>query len=193
MYELDGIALSSVTQVIEDSIPFNAYGRDIKAAARFGNILHETIHLYDMGELKKHDPVLDPWIEAWKKFLADHPHLKLIHSEHRMADAWLGYAGTADKIYEDTKRKRFVYVDLKSGAYSPKWGLQIAAYEELYLHEISLKSRLNQSIAVNSQRIAVKLEEGDYKPYEFKGGHLKYFNIFRSMLNVYNWKKEYKL
>jgi len=181
-YLWEGQKVPSVTQVIEDACPFPWHDANVERAAEFGRVLHKTTQLHDLGELDTYDPALGPWMKAWKRYLMD----------------------------LENRRHGLLVVDIKSGAFSKSWYPQMAAYENLYREaekscEPIIEKRYYSKIygyagtvdriyqpkmKRGTEREAVQLlKTGDYKIYASPNTWQADFNVFVSMLNVYNWKK----
>jgi len=185
-YKWNGKSRGGVTSVIGESCPFVAYNKEAAdRAARFGSILHRTTELKDKGILDTYDKQLDPWLKAWEKFKLDYlPDLKGL-----------------------------LFVDIKSGAFTPKWYLQLAAYSKLvdpktitktvfegqyYSEKYEYAGTIDRIYKGKPSRkvatLCVQLMgTGEYKAYTSKDTIETDFYTFLSMLNAWKWKKENKL
>lgn len=127
-YWMDGIRVPSVTQVIA-SMGQKQYGYS-EGARRLGQYVHETIDLWEKGELDMGslDPILIPYLGRWESFrelsgyrsrgteiILFHPHLH--------------YAGKIDGL--GWMGKSSSLLDLKTGAEAEWHIIQAAAYFEL--------------------------------------------------------------
>ncbi|MEN6440510.1 MAG: hypothetical protein ABFD97_18200, partial [Syntrophobacter sp.] len=169
-YRVNGRPIPSVTGILRaenfiDTAFFTDYGRER------GKLAHLAIHLLDMGELDEEslDPVLSPFVEAWKRFRAD-TGVEIIESEQPIVDPLRRYAGTPDKIamlYGKT-----TVLDVKTGTVSPWVRLQLCAYCEakgIY------------------RRAAVQLnDDGTYKMHTYTDR--QDFGVWNATLAVYWWK-----
>lgn len=182
-YAINGRPIPSVTQVIEESCPFGWHGEVVDRAARFGQALHKTCELLETGKLGSYDPLLEPWLAGWNRFLADLPAMI---------------------------EKASILADIKSGVFSPKWYVQMAAYENLNTVNVNRGASIPQIEARlysekfgyagtldrfypgqgrKIRRVAIQLSaRGDYKLFESKEPFQSEFNAFVSMVNVWKWK-----
>ena len=185
-YEVDGKVRRSVTQVIEGVCPFRGKGETVELAADFGHALHLALAFLDRGTLDQYDPQLEPWIEGWRRFLADLPAL--------------------------SEKYCRVLVDIKSGHVSPTWPIQLAGYEigsadwvgtETIVERMFYNERFDFAGTVDrvyfgqgrkDRRFCVQLTgSGDWKKHESKEPIEMEKNIFLSMLNVERWKRNHNL
>lgn len=171
VYTFDGRWIPSVTEILKsegfiDTAFFTDYGRER------GKLAHLAIHLYDEGELDEEslDPVLSPFVEAWKRFRAD-TGVEIIESEQPIVDPLRRYAGTPDKIVLlDGKQ---TVLDLKTGVISPWVRLQLCAYCEA---------------KTIYRRAAVQLnDDGTYKMHTYTDR--QDFGVWNATLAVYHWKR----
>lgn len=170
-YTVDSRPVPSVTEILKaegfiDVSHYQEYGRNR------GKLAHLAIHLYDTGELDEEslDPVLGPYLEAWKLFRAD-TDMKIIESETPIVDPLKRYAGTPDKVVLlDGKQ---TIIDMKTGTVSPWTRLQLCAYCE---------------VKGIYRRVAVQLnEDGTYKIFAYSDR--QDFAIWNATLAVYWWKR----
>jgi hypothetical protein len=132
-YNLDGVIVPSVSQVIAD----NRLGPDfsrvdpvtLEQARQLGTAIHAALHYSDEGTLDEAtlDSRVAPYVEAWQRFL-DERKVTLVEMEQRFADRLLQFAGTVDRIAVVDGRP--VVIDLKSGTCEGV-GYQTAAYAHL--------------------------------------------------------------
>lgn len=130
-YRIGSRVLPSVTQILGLLQDFSGVPSDVLERAReFGSHVHAAVDLDNRGELDEDslDPALRPYLEAWRKFLADTGAV-VAASELRLADPVLGYAGTLDTLL--VIRSRHVLVDVKTGVVPRIVGPQLAAYDHL--------------------------------------------------------------
>lgn len=171
-YRLEGKVIPSVTQILTsegfiDGSWFTEYSRDR------GTKVHRAIELYDDGDLDEErlDPVLRPYLEAWKRFKA-HASVSVLRSEIQLASEAYQFAGTVDKTALLGGMK--AVLDIKTGEVQPWTGLQLAAYQLL--------------LAETMPRIAVQLKaDGNYMLHEFKDRADR--NVFLAALTVHQWKR----
>ena len=96
-----------------------------------GQYVHSAVALYAIGELDEAslDPALVPYFDGYLKFLTD-TGVAIEHSEKRVADPALGYAGTLDLIvrWPETRYEKRTLIDAKTGSFPPMAAAQTAAY-----------------------------------------------------------------
>lgn len=146
---------------------FTEYGRDR------GSYVHKARHLYDMDELDEEslDPVLVPYLEAWKKFRRDSGFVP-VESEIRLYSEMYQFTGKPDVV--GLLNGSPAIVDCKSGTIEPWVALQLAGYEILK--------------GTPHKRIAVRLKpDGNYSVKEFT--NRQHRQIFLAALAIHNWKK----
>lgn len=133
-YTLDGRKLPGVTTVLKPISSAHYAGVDpavMEAAAVLGRAVHRMIEL-DVArdlDLETMHPVLMPYHRGWRNFLATSG-LQVLLSEHKLASARMGYAGTFDMFGKlnhvnaliDAKRVALV---------APSTGPQTFAYGQL--------------------------------------------------------------
>ena len=140
-----------------------------------GSYIHQAIHLYDIGDLDEEnlDPVLVPYLEAWKRFLKESK-FEVIESEVRLTNDILRLTGKPDKV--GLLNGKPTILDNKSGAIAPWTSLQLSFYELLK--------------GFPYKRVAVRLKpDGKYSLKEFKERADR--GTVLSILNVYYWKKNH--
>jgi hypothetical protein len=130
-YRLHGVRLPSVTQIIADAglygdtAYFTDYSRDR------GSFIHEAIEYHLSGELDEEtlDPVIVPYLDAWKKFQAEANYVS-DSCEERLASDVYHFAGTIDHIGH--LGGHFSIIDVKTSVVaSAAEQIQTAAYELL--------------------------------------------------------------
>ncbi len=173
-YWLGVCQLPSVTKIIADcglygdaSAYFTDYSRNR------GLYVHLAIKYHIDGTLDDStiDPVILPYLNAWKKFEGDTGFISEI-TEEPMASEAFSFAGTPDHI---GKLNGFMAcVDVKTGVtVFPAEQIQLAAYEILYGKPL--------------KRVSLHLSnEGKYKITEHKDRQDR--GIFLACLSLYHWK-----
>jgi hypothetical protein len=172
---LHGVSLPSVTQIIADAglygntSYFTDYSRDR------GSFVHKAIEYHLSGELSEEtlDPVIVPYLDAWKKFQSEANYISNL-CEERLASNVYRFAGTIDHIgYLDG---HFCIIDVKTSVVaSAATGIQLAGYE------ILLSAR-------GARRFALHLQDnGNYKLIEYKDRNDR--NIFLAALALWIWKQ----
>jgi hypothetical protein len=182
-YQLNGIIIPSVTQILEDvgisdfsGIPFD----NLEYARIRGTLVHKATALDDEGDLDEDslDPVIIPYVMGWRKFKEEFAFVP-IQIERMIYHPTYGYCGTLDRtgnIEEDYEKE--ILLDIKSGTvYIESVGPQTAAYEEALRHEIGGKKR---------RRFAVKLmDTGEFKLIPCT--NTLDFEVFKNAVSVVNW------
>ncbi len=181
-YYWNDIEIPSVTTIIESLTDFFVIPAHVlKAAAERGTAVHLATELYDLDDLdeKTLDPILIPYLEAWKKFLADtgfvseHIELRVYHDKYR-------YAGTLDRAGLMGKKK--VLLDIKSGTVTgPQFDVQTSAYYE---------ATKAMGIGDYKYRYDVQLKpDGTYRLHPHTDRMS--FSVFLSCLQIYNWRMKW--
>jgi len=187
-YYVGGERLLNVTQVLAELGMVDTRFFTEEARLR-GQAVHLACQYDDEGVLNEDDldPVLAPYLEAWRRFVADYEfEAELI--EKRLWSAAYRYAGTVDRvgkarIANNGADKRRVAIDLKTGAALPAYPLQLAGYVNLLDEPTSYL------------RLKVELKPtGKYKVWEYPiTTYARDLNVFLSGVGVLQWKKENKL
>lgn len=162
----------SVTEILKSEGFIDTQWFDDYSRTR-GSYIHLAIHLYDTGDLDEEnlDPVIAPYLEAWKKFLAESK-FEDIDSEVRLYSETYRLTGMPDKV--GLLNGKPTILDNKSGAIAPWTALQLAFYELLS--------------GSPHKRVAVQLKNnGTYSLKEFKDRQDR--GTVLSILNVYHWKQ----
>lgn len=137
-YVLDGQPIPSVTQVLTENglrEAFLTVRPDVLERARQRGIAaHAAAHYYDEGDLDEStvDPVVAPYLEAWKAFRAERK-VEVLALEQRVADPIWRFAGTIDRILRVPGVRGEIIADIKTGDASGV-AYQTAAYEMLAAH-----------------------------------------------------------
>lgn len=150
-----------------------------------GRYVHTACHYYDTGELDEEslDPVLIPYLDGWKKFVAD-TRVTILQAEERIDNERLGLTGRPDRVV-DWPGVGYAVIDIKSGSLSDWTAIQLAAYKLLLV-----ESRYNREWVKNLKRFAVNLPgDGTYKVKEYKDRADE--GIFLAALAIHNWKKNH--
>ena len=146
-------------------------------AALRGTYVHEATALFDRNQLNEStlDPALVPYMEAYKKFLADTRFEPVLIEEALYSEVYK-FSGTMDRT--GNLNNRYILLDIKTGAV-PKWiTWQTAAYQHLV-------SQIGQV----HERYSLQLkEDGTYRLSEPITDPM-HWHEFLAMLTVYNCKK----
>jgi hypothetical protein len=136
-YDLDGVRVPSVTQVLQRSgiINFDGIPEPILEAARVrGTIVHSALHYYNDrdldGESFRSDfPTYAGYLDAWETFCRQR-HYEPILNEHRVASRRHKVAGTIDSL--GLLDGKAVLLDFATGRpHDVAKNLQTAAYHGL--------------------------------------------------------------
>jgi hypothetical protein len=173
-YFLDGKEYPSVTTILKHFglSDLSMVNKTIlEESAEFGKNFHATAALYEEGSLGAYSPEFEPWLNGWKKFLAEiKPEVVAI--EIPMVSKVWGFSGTPDRIYK-IKGKMGIW-DIKTGHEMKANKYQTAGYAILAEENLGLKIKERGTICV--------LEDG-YKLYEHK--NLSDVARFQILINTY--------
>lgn len=172
IYRMKGRVIPGVTDPMANVLGINPYWTD--AGRDFGTKMHLAIALCAQKDLDYAtlDERLKPRVDAYEKFCLDFQFVPDV-IEQMFYSVSPEFCGTPDQA----KIGQLV-VDFKKGKHLPEHALQLAAYAHLlgnsYLYE----------------RIGVELRaDGKYSITPYKKQDIRSdFNIFISILNVYNWR-----
>lgn len=186
VYTRNGIILPSVTTIMKpltQSI-YDAIPSDVLAnAAQRGTSIHRAVEFYEQYGWDKVDTLISGYVEAWKKFRADHPTFEIVASEQRGYHPVYGFAGTMDIVGIDSKYPKHIQLmDIKTGSVaSPMtWAVQLSAYEEM----------LKYGNVGDVQKSVIHLmEDGTYKLYPIKDNE---FLTFIACITIRNYQEKMK-
>jgi len=150
-----------------------------------GTYVHQACHYYDTGELDEEslDPVLIPYLDGWKKFVAD-TRVTILRAEERIVNERLGITGTPDRVVE-WPGVGYAVIDIKSGSLSDWTAIQLAAYKLLLTDAVK-----DDDWPRVLKRFAVNLPgDGTYKVKEYKDRADE--GIFLAALAIHNWRKNH--
>lgn len=186
-YTLNGVVVPGVTSILNELQDFSRVPPHILIPAQeLGTAVHMACELYDRGtlDLASLDPMIEPYLEGYRKFLHDkRPEWFLI--EERTYHAAHGYAGMLDR--GGTLDGELAILDLKTtraldlGLAGP----QTAAYMEAVNHSMTNGTPYKT-------RYALQLDDGG-------GYHLKRcadradLAVFLSCLNLTRWRHKHGL
>ena len=201
-YTNDGIPIVSVTQLLEieglsdwSSVP----EKQLEYARTLGVAVHRGSELYEQGKLDEStvDDAVRKRLDQWLRFLDFAKGKGWISGEKWVEPrlfSSLGFAGTPDRIY---CHDGFVFVpDIKTGGKTAAAQIQTAAYEILARDFLAGKWP-NGYLSGEARpvkkvlRMAVYLKDDSYEIIEHKDSTDG--AIFRSALNLYNYKKKVKI
>lgn len=140
-------------------------------AAAYGDRVHDTLRLHDLGRLASYDTIIAGEIMSWKKFLADVKPEFLIIEEPLYSKVW-NFAGTLDRYWLGN------LADIKTGQWSYAHELQTALYRIL-IEENFPKLKVKE-------RMTIEVKPDGYKiiPHRNKNDD----TIAKCLLSIYNDK-----
>jgi len=175
-YRMDGIEVPSVTQALTEAGIIDQQWYTSDGCIR-GTYVATMTALYDNEMLDESslDPVLIPYLTAWKTFL-EQSKSDVIMVEEAVFHPVARYAGTYDRWI--VLNGRDTIVDIKTGAKEPWHPLQTAAYAHCFPN-------------TPMQRAGVYLDKsGTYKLVDHRDP--TDITMFMSALNVAKWKRQYR-
>ena len=190
-----GLHPPSVTQIISCVPPFmGRFDRVdpelLERKRQIGTMVHRATHYYDENTLdwQTVDPVLVPYLEAWKQFRAE-KHFTPLLMETCVYHAAYGYAGTLDRVgTADTRAgESLALIDIKCGDGSMA-GPQLAAYLEAWrdmIHAGALPMMARHAGA-HVSRWSVQLRDNgtyDITTHESR----RDWNFFKAALEIYTF------
>lgn len=180
-YNLDGLAVPSVTQVLD---PLNDWsGIDpwvLERARAVGSEVHAAVNLMVRGVLDwdSLDDLIACRVRGAQRYIEESG-IAVIASEVQVASAGLRVAGTLDVIAHLNGWEYFI--DWKVTEAVPNTvGAQLAAYERLYT-ETFRRGRKAHRV----RRLCVRLLDDDYRVDVMRSPDRDY-SLFLSALNTYN-------
>ena len=180
-YFLDGVLIPSVTGILNDLGIINTSFVTADDLS-FGSKVHKTTELYDLGTLPPINPMLTPYLNAWKKFLHESKFIfDLYRIEKPKYSPKYKYGFTIDRPgWFDGLG---TVLDIKTSMVPNHLAnrLQLALYQSGENEYINDKHKIKRRIAVHLN------SGGGYKIWEYKDKND--INIALSCLNIYNLKK----
>jgi len=127
IYRLDGVEIPGVSEIIKDAGLSSFKDSCDPWYADRGSKVHLACQLWDEADLNEEslDPHIVPYLEAWKKFLAESD-AKILANEQMLHHPALLYAGTVDRILL-IDGQEFV-CDIKTGGKYREYPIQTAGY-----------------------------------------------------------------
>jgi len=185
-YRIDGERVPSVTEVMAPCNNFSRIDQSVlEYSADRGTKVHEACELFDEDDLDEDalDPVLRPYVEAYKRFLSE-ADVEVRYTEQRVWHSIYRYAGTADRIVSMGRHRGLGVLDLKTTAsLSEAVGIQLAAYQEAW-------NALPHIIARVRFRLALQLRrDGTYSLRRYEA--LDDWAAFRGLLAFHNWQRNH--
>lgn len=165
------------------------YQRDV--AADFGSRVHTVAEQLARGEAVELDPALDPYVEAYRGFLADHK-VKVYATERLVFNTRYGYGGGYD-LAAEVDGTPDVLLDIKSGksAGYPEEELQLAGYRysEVEGDEGGPLYPIRKFKATAILHLRPDAYPQGYQLMPFSADR-DAFKTFLAALHLYRWKKE---
>ncbi len=174
VYHFEGQRVPSVTQILD--VIDETWKIDpavLRGAAERGVAVHRATELDDMSalDLDDLDPVLLPYVNAWRRFRRE-TGFSVLHSESRVWHDAMRYAGTLDRVGRFGNRSlrpdRLHLLDIKSGVEWPSHGPQTAAYAEAFqrLHKERIYQRWCVYLRPDGQyRLVQQKSPGDWPTF----------------------------
>lgn len=180
-YRVNGKVIPSVTQILAPLVDYSMINPATMAAAQeLGTLVHLTTEMHDLGTLDESDldPILQPYLDAWKAFRHE---CDFVPStvEERMYHPKFHYCGTSDRTGM-VRGKKAVLDIKKMMTLGPVIGIQLAAYLQMH----------NLSGAELTHRYALGLRpDGTYRLQEYADP--SDLAAFMSLLTIKNWKEKH--
>lgn len=142
----------------------------VEASAEFGQNVHATMSLYDLGELESCDPHIEPYLNGWKKYLESVRPQFIAIELPLMSEIW-NVAGTPDRV------TRLTIPDIKTGAITIAEAIQTAIYKIIVDESLKVKIK---------ERYSVHLSPNVFKIIQHKDN--TDINIAKALINLFNYK-----
>lgn len=180
VYRWNGVVAPSVTTILAPLIDYSMVNPAVLERGRqLGSAVHRMTELHDQDDLDESslDDAMLQYLEGWKKFRRDTGFIPDT-IERRMYHPQYGYCGTSDRT--GTIKRQKAVVDIKKMMTLGKViGVQLAAYQAMH--------NLNGEGITHRYALGLR-PDGTYRLEPFLNP--KDFNVFLSLLNVMNWRKE---
>lgn len=185
-YRYGGVAIPSVTQILEDdgqiipSYPAGPYRLR-------GSRVHKATHLWEDGvDLNTYDigEEIRLYTLSYIK-LMEELKWEWLRVEHRMFHPLSAYAGTTDRI-----RTEPCVVDLKTGKTGRETGLQLAGYVDLAMQDPEILRTWGISDPTKVKRIKFELQKDGSKALLSEYRDDLDFEVFRGLVPKYKWKRK---
>lgn len=189
-YTKDGLKVPGVTTVLRETglIDFSKIQDDIlQRALKFGSAVHKATELHDKGvlDITTLDSALEPYLEAWIKFLREASFIIEKDSiEEKVYSEKYHYAGKYDRIGILNDKRTIIDIST-SVDFSDAKAIQTAAYQEAENEGIPVKLKVKQREVVLLQGNGkYKLASGDF----FQKSD---FSVFLACLTIHNWRRNH--
>ena len=181
-YQLDGMIIPSVTQILHDSGLVNLDWVDkelLEEKSDLGKKVHSATELYDTNELDidRLHQTLKLYLAGWTEFRENYGFVPT-EIELQLSHPLYKYAGRIDRI--GFIGKDLTLLDIKSGTKQKVHGIQTAGYKLLY-------DCGKKKTAQIKRRLIVYLSETGYKVEENRNP--QDMNVFLAALIITNYKR----
>lgn len=194
-YELDGIVYPSVTSILDIIQPkhlTNYFKNNSKAkiektlnkTADFGSFGHHYIEMDLKGiKIEIDNEEMRTWAKNWHTIKEKHQ-IKVFKSETIVVSKKYGFAGQYD--HWGLCDKKPCIIDIKTGFFSNKVGLQMAAYRQGVIEN----EDISKEDALALGLVGIQIHRDGREPKVFKYEHLEW--CFTKFLHTFEcWKHEH--
>jgi len=188
MYKADGYFYPRVTSILAAAglSDFSAVPEDrLEYACERGTFVHSALAMHDLGTLDESalDPVLAPYLYAWKRFLREMEFVPELIEEpvYNPVDK---YAGTLDRT-GNARGCSSILLDIKTGASKEADRVQLPAYRACMLVK-------DPPVAIRAMWIVYLRPESsaqyriDVIPAEY---WQRLYGVFRAAITIHNFKQ----
>lgn len=185
IYTMEGQILPSVTTVMRplDNALYKGIDEEImRMAAGRGTAIHNAVENYVLYEIADIEPKYQGYFDAFLRFWKEN-NPEPLATESRMYHRILRYAGTADlPCIIGGKR---VLIDYKTSAVVNEMltGVQLEAYAKAYD---------SHGFKFDEKAIVHLRNDGSYQMVRYKANDLENWEVFISLMKVWNHIQKYK-
>lgn len=180
-YKLNGTVLPAVSHVLEPLKDFTGIPAEaLKHKRALAIELKKAVEKYIFGDLSLLDisAELTPYFNGFLEFMDD-TGFTVNKINERVYSKLYGYAGTLDLIGELNGNKVLVNTRI-ANTLDKSVGAQLEAYKIAY-NDLNPKAKIKKTFALQFK------QDGSYRLIEYK--NKLDFEMFKSCLNIYNYKK----
>lgn len=176
-YEINGVAVPSVTQILRLAGIIEGYNGDSTASIR-GRMVHLACEYDDAGELDEASVSKDivGYLIAWRRF-RDATRFMPEAAEKQFYSPTYNFCGTIDRI--GTASEQPVLLDIKTGALRPFHAIQLAAYQLGFADATGTNIPTRWGVYLRS--------DGSFKVEEFRNPRDR--QVFLAALTLTRWKE----
>lgn len=188
-YYLNRIAIPSVT----NCLPYNFFGNDTEYSRERGQLVHDMIYLHNMNDLNENtlDPVLIPYLDAYKNFIKENGKPKGIY------DIKTGMPQPAEEL-QLAGYALLVREGLTADGKKAEWTFEEPLYHPTYRFAgtpdiVNVEySGIERDIIMPFPMHCLYLSaEGKYKmSIDYSKDYRKNREIFLSFLTTYKWRQK---